>query len=184
MCILHYGHLDFQSGHLDFEQWLGQDNPRRPVHLCIVWGLKREEKAIKYVGSCLYWEQIVLKLQSLPLGERNGLLYSSQFYDSQDSLEKWWWELCHLGGPRIQSCRGTCLLSWLPLRSHSCMLVVANLVERGETSFQAEWNSVCKLDSICVDHQFWWTWASTSLLDNILPSCNTWQAKHDGKNNS
>ncbi len=105
-------------------------------------------------------------------------------YDSKDSLEKWWWELCHLGGPRIQSCRGTCLLSWLALRSHSCVLVVANLVERGETSFQAEWNSVCKLDSQCVDHQFWWTWASTSSLDNILPSCNTCQAKHDDKNNS
>jgi hypothetical protein len=121
--------------------------------------------------SKLYWSS-----SHCHLGE--GMDYYIHLnYDSQDSLEKWWWELCRLGGPRIQSCRGTCLLSWLALRSHPCMLVVANLVERGETSFQAEWNSVCKLDSKCVDHQFWWTWASTSLLDNILPSCNTWQAK-------
>jgi hypothetical protein len=84
MWILHYGHLDLQSGHVDFEQWLGQDNPRRPIDLCIVWGLKRAEKAIKYVGS---WEQIVLKLQSLPLGERNGLLYWSQLWQSGRTRE-------------------------------------------------------------------------------------------------
>jgi hypothetical protein len=98
MWILHYGHLDLQSGHVDFEQWLGQDNPRRPLHLCIVWGLKRAEKAIKYVLAAVCTES-KLYLSSSHCPWVKGMDYYIHLnYESQDSLEKWLWEFCHFRG--------------------------------------------------------------------------------------
>jgi hypothetical protein len=75
------------NGHVDFEQWLGQVNPRRHVHLSIVVrGLKkRQEKAI-WKPLCIKWchvYKIILSSDKKDINRHNSLMDHSHLMLSQ-----------------------------------------------------------------------------------------------------